>query len=127
MSGGGCRAWLGGFGKVDIVAVANGKIISHMRTQVVQPFETASVTSILVSPGQRVRAGDPMIELDKTVALAERVRAQSDLVAALLDEMRLRRFSISPRPRLSPPSPRPQPSMSIARGGATVCADSDAR
>ena len=31
------------FGKVDIVAVASGKIISHMRTQVVQPFETASV------------------------------------------------------------------------------------
>ncbi len=47
------------FGKVDIVAVASGKIISHYRTQVVQPFETASVTSVLVSPGQQVRAGDP--------------------------------------------------------------------
>jgi hemolysin D len=80
------------FGKVDIVAVASGKIISHMRTQVVQPFETASVTSILISPGQRVRAGDPLIELDKTVAQAERDRAQSDLVAALLDEMRLAFF-----------------------------------
>jgi hemolysin D len=79
-------------GKVDIVAVASGKIISHIRTQVVQPFETASVTSVLVRPGQQVRAGDPLIELDKTVALAERDRAQSDLVAALLDAMRLTSF-----------------------------------
>jgi hypothetical protein len=39
------------FGKVDIVAVASGKIISHMRTQVVQPFETASVKAVLVGPG----------------------------------------------------------------------------
>ena len=79
-------------GKIDIVAVASGKIISHIRTQVVQPFETSSVTSVLVSPGQRVHAGDPLIELDKTVALAERARAQGDLVAAQLDEVRLTAF-----------------------------------
>jgi len=80
------------FGKVDIVAVASGKIISHMRTQVVQPFETASVRAVLVGPGQHVHAGDPLIELDKTAALAERERAQDDLVAAKLDEMRLIAF-----------------------------------
>lgn len=79
-------------GKVDIVAVASGKIVSHLRTQVVQPFEIASVTSVLVTPGQQVQAGDPLIELDKTVAQAERDRAQSDLVAALLDQMRLTAF-----------------------------------
>jgi hemolysin D len=79
-------------GKVDIVAVASGKFISHMRTQLVQPFETSSVTAVLVSPGQQVRAGDPLIELDKTVALAERDRAQSDLNSALLDQMRLTAF-----------------------------------
>jgi hemolysin D len=80
------------FGKVDIVAVASGKLISHMRTQVVQPFETSSVAAVLVTPGQQVHAGDPLIELDKTAALAERDRAQSDLVAAKLDEMRLAAF-----------------------------------
>lgn len=79
-------------GKVDIVAVASGKVISHMRTQVVQPFETASVRAVLVSPGQHVAAGDPLIELDKTAALAERERAQNDLVAAALDAMRLAAF-----------------------------------
>jgi HlyD family secretion protein/hemolysin D len=80
------------WGKVDIVAIASGKVISHRRTQLVQPFETSSVTAVLVSPGQQVRAGDPLIELDKTVALAERERAQSDLVAAKLDELRLTAF-----------------------------------
>jgi hemolysin D len=80
------------FGKVDIVAVASGKIIAHLRTQVVQPFETASVKAVLVGPGERVRAGDAVIELDKTAALAERARAQNDLVAARLDEMRLAAF-----------------------------------
>ena len=79
-------------GKVDIVAVASGKIISHLRTQVVQPFETASVKAVLVGPGQHVRADDPLIELDKTAALAERERAQNDLAAAQLDEMRLAAF-----------------------------------
>jgi HlyD family secretion protein/hemolysin D len=79
-------------GKVDIVAIASGKIISHLRTQVVQPFETASVKAVLVGPGQHVHADDPLIELDKTAALAERERAQNDLAAAELDEMRLSAF-----------------------------------
>jgi len=79
-------------GKVDIVAVASGKMISHLRTQVVQPFETASVTAVLVSPGQRVRAGDALLELDKTAALAERERAGNDLIAAQLDALRLAAF-----------------------------------
>jgi HlyD family secretion protein/hemolysin D len=80
------------FGKVDIVAVASGKVISHLRTQVVQPFETASVQAVLVAPGQRVRAGDALIELDKTAVLAERDRAQNDLIAGMLDEIRLAAF-----------------------------------
>ncbi|BAM90834.1 putative HlyD family secretion protein [Bradyrhizobium oligotrophicum S58] len=80
------------FGKVDIVAVASGKVISHTRTQVVQPFETASVKAVLVQPGQRVRAGDALIELDKTAVTAEADRARSDLIAGLLDEVRLAAF-----------------------------------
>src|SRR5271165_1075091 len=89
-------------GKVDIVAVASGKIISHRRTQVVQPFETASVKAVLVGPGQHVRAGDALIELDKTAALA----------AAELDEMRLAAFldgkSSAPFARIVAASPLDQ-------------------
>ncbi len=80
------------FGKVSIVAVASGKIVSQMRTKLLQPFETATVRAILVSPGQKVRAGDALIELDPTAALAERDRAENDLHAAELDQARLEAF-----------------------------------
>ena len=80
------------FGKVDIVAVASGKIVSQMRTKLVQPFETSTVLAILVSPGQKVRAGDALIELDPTAAIAERDRAASDLRAAKIDQARLEAF-----------------------------------
>ncbi len=87
----GALAWAT-VGKVDIVAVAGGKFVSRLRTQVVQPFETASVAAIMVRPGQSVRAGEPLIELDKTAALAEREHARSEGAAASLDEMRLESF-----------------------------------
>jgi HlyD family secretion protein/hemolysin D len=79
-------------GKVNIVAVASGKIVSQARTKLVQPFETATVRAILVGPGAKVRAGDPLIELDPTAALAERDRAENDLRAAALDQARLEAF-----------------------------------
>jgi hemolysin D len=45
-----------------------------------------------VNPGQKVRAGDAIIELDPTAALAERDRAERDLSAAELDRVRLETF-----------------------------------
>ena len=79
-------------GSVDIVAVAGGKFVSKVRTQVVQPFETASVKAVLVKAGQTVKAGAPLIEFDRTAAEAERQHARDDLTAAELDQMRLAAF-----------------------------------
>jgi hemolysin D len=80
------------FGHLDIVAVASGKIVAHMRTKLVQPFETSRVRAILVGPGQKVRAGEALIELDPTEAIAERDKARKDLDAARLDQARLEAF-----------------------------------
>lgn len=44
-------------GKVDIVAVAPGRIVASGRTKVIQPAETAVVTRIAVRDGQPVQAG----------------------------------------------------------------------
>src|ERR1700744_4845398 len=41
------RVWAG-FGKVDIVATAQGKILSSGRTKIVQPFETGVIRAIHV-------------------------------------------------------------------------------
>ena len=77
-------------GTVDIVAVAPGKIIPSGRTKTIQPFETGVVRAIHVRDGQRVRAGDVLLELDPTMSGAELGHLKSDLVAAQLDVARLR-------------------------------------
>lgn len=72
------------FGRMDVVATAQGKIVPNDRTKTVQSFETASVKAIHVTDGQRVRAGDVLIELDATTALADTERVVAEQTAALL-------------------------------------------
>ncbi len=77
-------------GKVDIVAVAPGKIIPSGRTKIIQPFETGVVRAIHVQDGLRVRAGDPLIDLDPAINAAEQNHLKADLLAAELDIARLK-------------------------------------
>jgi hemolysin D len=76
-------------GKVDIIASAHGKIIPSGRTKVIQPFETGVVRAIHVRDGQKVKAGDVLIELDPTMNQAEGGQLRNDLIAARLDIARL--------------------------------------
>lgn len=59
------------FGRLDIVATAKGKLVPNARVKVVQPLDTAIVKRILVEDGQRVKAGQSLIELDVTQAQAD--------------------------------------------------------
>lgn len=92
-------------GKLDIVAVAQGKIVAGSRTKVVQPAETAVVKRILVRDGQAVKRGDLLIELDATATSADYTRADEALVTAKLAELRLAALAdaldhgVSPRMR----------------------------
>jgi len=79
-----------GFGSVDIVASATGKIVPSGRTKVIQPFETGVVRAIRVQDGQAVKMGDVLVELDPTLNAAERDRVRTDLVAARLETARLK-------------------------------------
>ncbi len=76
-------------GQIDIVASAQGKIVSNSRTKIIQPFETGVIRAIHVRDGQRVMAGDALIELDPTISEAERDHLRSDLMSARLDIARL--------------------------------------
>jgi hemolysin D len=80
-------AW---WGTIDIVASATGKIMPGGRVKVIQPFETGVVRSIQVQDGQKVRAGDILVELDPTANEAERDHLRSDLLAEQLNIARLR-------------------------------------
>ncbi|MGB5465954.1 MAG: HlyD family type I secretion periplasmic adaptor subunit, partial [Sedimenticolaceae bacterium] len=66
--------------EIDIVAVAQGRIVPSGHTKTVQPLEIGTVTAIRVAEGQRVAAGDVLIELDPRSAQAdvERLRQERD-------------------------------------------------
>ena len=78
------------FGTVDIVATAPGKIVPSGRTKIIQPFETGVVRAIHVRDGQKVKAGEVLIELDPTMTDAERDHLKSDLLSSQMAVARLR-------------------------------------
>uniref|UniRef100_UPI003BEF1D47 biotin/lipoyl-binding protein n=1 Tax=Burkholderia arboris TaxID=488730 RepID=UPI003BEF1D47 len=74
-------------GKLDIVAVAPGKLIPKQQVKTIQPALTGVVRRILVHDGQRVQMGQLLMELDTTQAAADADKArQSRLDAALTVE-----------------------------------------
>jgi hemolysin D len=77
------------FGHVDIIATAQGKVVPTGRTKAIQPLETGIVSAIHVRDGDKVSAGQVLIELDQTVTQAERKRVAQDLVLSELDVARL--------------------------------------
>lgn len=58
-------------GKIDIIAIAQGKIQSVGRVKLVQPVETGKVRALLVENGKHVGEGDVVVELDDGEARAE--------------------------------------------------------
>jgi len=77
------------FGHVDIIATASGKIVPTGRTKTIQPLETGIVSAIHVQDGDKVAAGQVLIELNRTVTQAERKHVATDLIASQLDVARL--------------------------------------
>jgi len=77
------------FGHVDIIATAQGKIVPTSRTKTIQPLEPGIVAAIYIQDGDKVTAGQVLIELDRTVTLAERKHVASDLISSQLDVARL--------------------------------------
>lgn len=59
-------------GEVDVVAVAPGRIVVSDRTKIVQPLESGVIRAIHVRDGDKVTAGQLLIELDPTAATADR-------------------------------------------------------
>lgn len=78
------------FGRLDIVAVTRGKILPNDRVKIIQPAITGVVRSIRVSDGQRVQAGQLLLELDASQAAADTGKAHSARVAAALALARAR-------------------------------------
>jgi len=92
------------FGRVDIVAAAQGKFQPMGQVKVVEPVETGKVEAISVSNGSLVQAGDVLVELDRSAALADAEGARAELASARAEILRRKTALLSARThRIDPP------------------------
>ena len=82
------------FGRIDIVAVANGKISTEGSTKIIQPAVSGVVTNINVHEGQRVKKGETLLALDKTTAEKDVATVNQSLSAARVERDILRRLAV---------------------------------
>jgi hemolysin D len=85
-----CVVGWASWAEIDIVAVADGKVIPSGKTKVVQPLEIGVVKTIAVEEGQHVKVGDLLVELDSTATGADATNARQELNAARLEAARLK-------------------------------------
>ena len=78
------------FGRLDIVAVAHGKLVPTVRVKIVQPALTGVVRTILVRNGTQVVPGQTLLELDPTQAAADADKANAARLDAQLAVARAR-------------------------------------
>lgn len=65
-------------GRLDIVAVAEGKLIPQSYVKIVQPAEAGIVKDILVREGEQVKAGQVLMKMDAVLTEADASTLQAD-------------------------------------------------
>jgi len=75
-------------GQIDIVAVAQGRIVVSDNTKTLQPLEASVIKRVLVKDGDTVQAGQVLVELDATNASADGASVQEQLNAMVSEERR---------------------------------------
>lgn len=78
-----------GIARVDIVAIAPGKIVPSERVKVIQPLEAGVVREILVRDGDVVAAGQVLVKLDSTRAGADDLAIRSQILTLRAERARL--------------------------------------
>lgn len=71
-------------GRTDIVVMAQGKVSTRGQNKTVAALDTARVYALHVEEGQRVRAGELLVELDPRLVDTERQRAEREQGSARL-------------------------------------------
>jgi len=80
-------AW---FAKVDEVIRGDGRVIPSKQVQIIQSLDGGIVSEILVSEGQTVVIGTPLIRIDETRAASSLRENQAQYLAFLAKQYRLR-------------------------------------
>lgn len=77
------------YGKIDIIASAEGKLVPQTYVKIVQPADAGIVQEILVKEGQTVKAGQVLIRMDTQMANADQKTIDTELA---LRSLQLRRI-----------------------------------
>ncbi len=77
------------FGRLDIVAIADGKLAPRTSLKIVQPTDPGTVVEILVTEGETVLPGQPLLRLDSEVHDAEIRALQGELAQRALQLRRI--------------------------------------
>ncbi|AEI44208.1 HlyD family type I secretion periplasmic adaptor subunit [Paenibacillus mucilaginosus] len=73
-------------GTIDEVAVSRGKVVPSGRVKVVQPLEEGVIGAIHVDEGDKVKAGQLLMELDPAMDTADLEGLRKNLAAARLEK-----------------------------------------
>jgi len=94
-------------GKLDIHATALGKVIVSDRTKVIQSLDPGTVIAINVRDGQKVKAGQVLLELNPVGIDTEVLKVSEQLAHRRLEKARLTALLTSaPLSHFSPPAYR---------------------
>lgn len=77
------------FGRLDIIAVAQGKLVPMSYLKVIQPAESGIVAELLVREGDAVKEGQVLVRMDRRVSEADSRQIENELA---LKRLTLRRI-----------------------------------
>ncbi len=77
------------FGKLDIIASAEGRLVPESYVKIVQPADAGIVQEILVKEGETVGAGQVLIRMDTHLAMADAQTIANDLSISSLQLRRI--------------------------------------
>ena len=84
-----CLVLWAALARLDVVAVAEGRLVPRSQLKIVQPAEGGVVREIRVSEGERVRAGQVLARMDVKLAAADAAALEQELA---LRELQVRRI-----------------------------------
>lgn len=77
------------FGKLDIIASAEGRLVPQTYVKIVQPADAGIVQEILVKEGEAVRAGQILMRMDTQVARADQKTVETEMALRALQLRRI--------------------------------------
>ena len=93
------------FGRIDIIASAQGKFQPTGRVKVIESVETGRVAAVHVTNGSAVHGGDVLLELDRSAGEADVAAARDELASARAETLRRRTELSAARARAFSPAP----------------------